>query len=411
LFVAKFKDGTIISMGEDWRVEELKELRKKRKFYCPTCQQEVQLKLGRTRLWHFAHHSNECQGSLEHESMYHLKGKMQLYNWLKKQNVKVALECYLPIIRQRPDLLFRYNEKLYALEYQCSPLETTLMEKRTRGYEQIGIIPLWIFGGNRLKRHGPNTFSLKAFEWLASRTSKKHHFHLTYFCPDQNRFAHLHQLTPYSPIKVLTSYHETPTFHTTIDSIIYPQSKENINILEKWLTIKKNWRYQTLSPYPSKLQRNSRNLLYKNRIPPGFFPIEAGWPTAYHYLFASSPKHWQLLLLFECLQHQPLQRSFPRRIVSQCMYFYIEHNWINLRRMPSSTHWELAVKGYLHFLVKIGYLEKINEKEEDYKRVKDITIPSSLEEAIKLDHMLKVQVMNQNNQGYNKGISVRKTNI
>lgn len=267
MFVAKFKDGTKISLVDDWHLEELRELRKKRPFFCPVCEESVQLKLGTTRLWHFAHEPQAaCSERGESESMYHMKGKKLLYEWLQSQQVKVALECYLPIIKQRPDLLFRFKNTLYAVEYQCSPIEITLLEKRTQGYKQIGVVPIWILGGNRLKRYGPHTFSLKSYEWLCTQLSKNHFFHLTYFCSEQKSFAQLHQLTPYSSTKFLASYQESSLMNTSISSIVQPPLVRKGNMFGKWITVRKNWRYKNLSPYPSKIERIIREILYKNGI-------------------------------------------------------------------------------------------------------------------------------------------------
>ncbi|MFC0557662.1 competence protein CoiA [Halalkalibacter alkalisediminis] len=390
MFIAKFKDGTKISLVDDWHLDELKELRKKRSFFCPVCEASVQLKLGTTRLWHFAHEPHAaCSDLGENESLYHLKGKKFLYQWLQSHQVKVALECYLPIIRQRPDLLFRFNDTLYAIEYQCSPIETTLLEKRTQGYNQIGIIPIWILGGNRLKRFGPHTFSLKSYEWLCTHTSKSHFFHLTYFCPEQTRFAQLHQITPYSSTKFLASYHESPLFKTPLHSIVQPNFEGKGNMFDKWMTVRKNWRYKNLSPYPAKIERIIRELLYKNGIPPSLFPIETGWPTAYHYLISSSPYHWQLLILFECLQHQPLNQPFSRKIVIQCLFPYIENRWLMLRRI--SEPWTQAIDGFLHFLTRIGYLGKVESKQGMFKRLRNPVIPTNVEEAVVLDQSLKLR--------------------
>lgn len=390
MFIAKFKDGTIISLMDDWRLDELKELRKNRQFYCPACKASVQLKLGTVKLWHFAHQAHtSCNVKGESESLYHLKGKKILYQWLKSQQVEVALECYLPIIRQRPDLLFRYNETLYAIEYQCSPIESNLLEKRTQGYNQIGIIPIWILGGNRLKRHGPHTFTLKSYEWLCIHSSKNHFFHLTYFCPEQNRFAQLHQITPYSSTKFLAHYHESPLLKTSIDSIVQPKQKVDNKLFDRWMTVRKNWRYKSLTPYPAKIERVIREILYRNGVPPSLFPIESGWPTAYHYLFSSSPYLWQLLLLYECFQHQPLDKPFSRQIPIQCLYPYIENKSLMLRQI--ATPWTQAVDGFLHFLTRVGYLERIHSKQGMFKRVRNPVIPTNVEEAVRLDQTVKLR--------------------
>ncbi|ARK31459.1 competence protein CoiA [Halalkalibacter krulwichiae] len=392
MFNAKFEDGTIISMIDDWRIDELRELRNKRKFYCPVCNSLVQLKLGVKKLWHFAHKANvNCDESLERESMYHLKGKKRLYHWLQNQGIEVALECYLPIIRQRPDLLFRYNKILYAIEFQCSPINLTLFEKRTRGYQEIGIVPIWILGGNRVKRHGPKTFTIKSFEWLSCQKSTNQLHQLIYYCPERDCFARLNQITPYTSIKSLASYREIPLLKTPVDFIVKPDTQRSFNLFEQWLVIRKHWRYQFLTPYPVKAEKMIRNVLYKYNVPVSLFPLEAGWPTDYHYLISTPTHYWQLYLLFECLLQQSIHQPFSRNLVIQSLFPHIHNNIFPLRQMLEGRSWTLAIDGYLSFLVQIGFLMKDPESRGEYQRIRNIEISPSIEKAIEKDQSLKLK--------------------
>ncbi|MDT8862738.1 competence protein CoiA family protein [Alkalihalobacillus sp. MEB130] len=413
MFNAKLKDGTVISMMDPWHLSELKELRKKRSFFCPVCHSLVQLKLGTTKLWHFAHQANSnCMNSLEKETYYHLNGKRQLFNWLKNEQVDVAMEVYLPLIRQRPDLLFRFNHQIYALEFQCSPIHSTLLDSRTSGYEQLGIIPLWILGGNRLKRHGPHTFSMRPFEWHTIRTLDNNEAVVSYFCPDQSKFGSLHQLTPYSTTRLIASYQETVAVNTSIESFLFPKPI-HAKMIEKWLTVKKHWRYHRPTPYKAKAETHHQNLLYRHRIPPSLFPIEAGWPSNHHQLIATSPFHWQTYLLIEFFQHQPLFEVFSIRLAIHCIQPFFERKTFMLRFPNENKNWTDAIHGYFQFLVQIGYLEK--KGQHSFRRVRDMIVPSTVEEAISLDQTMYVRevakIMNRNNEGQNKGISTHKSNI
>ncbi|NEU29657.1 hypothetical protein GN156_02565 [bacterium LRH843] len=384
MFCANLEDGTTISVMDKWHLEELKELRKKRSFYCPMCKEAVQLKLGRKRQWHFAHIANSsCDQTVENETMYHMNGKKQLYEWLKQQQVEAALEVYLPLIRQRPDILFRYDKSLYALEYQCAPIEPSLLEKRTSNYKQLGIIPIWILGGNRLKRHSEQTFSLKTFEWFSSRKNESDQYYLTYYCPNQQKIGYLEQLTPYTPTRLLAAYQEHPIQTLIIKNFLSPPSKKEFPF-DYWLSIKKHWRYQHPAPYPTRTDLFIQQLLYRKRISPSLFPIEAGWPTDQHYVIESSPFQWQSFLLFECLQYQPLHHSFSSRIAKQCLQPYMNNGIFGHRQTLECHNWTAAVDGFLHWLCKLNYLEKVNGNDQ-YKRVRTITLPTSIEQAITLD--------------------------
>ena len=54
--------------------EKAAELRKKR-WFCPVCKSELDIKLGREKLPHFAHKKQAVSGESEPESEYHLEGK------------------------------------------------------------------------------------------------------------------------------------------------------------------------------------------------------------------------------------------------------------------------------------------------------------------------------------------------
>ncbi len=110
-------------------------LRNKEEFICPVCGEEVTLKLGNQRIFHFAHKKvGTCRDFYERESVYHMDGKRQLYQWLVQQKIPSILEYYDREIEQRPDVMFVYQGKKYALEYQCSTISETVFMKRTRSY-------------------------------------------------------------------------------------------------------------------------------------------------------------------------------------------------------------------------------------------------------------------------------------
>ncbi len=66
-------------------------------FFCPQCQQPVQLKIGTVNIPHFSHIAHQSCERLfaEGESMLHLQGKIQLFEWLNKQGYAVELEPYI----------------------------------------------------------------------------------------------------------------------------------------------------------------------------------------------------------------------------------------------------------------------------------------------------------------------------
>ncbi|WP_062048069.1 competence protein CoiA [Bacillus sp. JCM 19034] len=395
MFTASLANGTTISLVDDWPLQELKELRKKDQFYCPVCKNPVVLKIGRKNHSHFAHHSKQgCSYLPERETHYHLTGKRDLYDWLTKQHVQVKMEYYLPIISQRPDLLFRYQNQLYALEFQCATIGMDSIEKRTEGYIQQGIIPLWIFGGNRLKRNGQHHFTLHTFEWFASYEHEKKR-NLTYYCTEAKAFSQLIQLTPYTSQKVLAGYKETPLSKMTITTVLSPNT-ETPFMIQQWLAIKKHWRYQNPNPYPRATERYFQQLHYKHRLSPSLFPIEAGWPSLQYELLETSPYIWQTFLLLECLQHQPIHQPFHKHIVIQTMQGLIRNRLFPQRTFFQMNDWTLAIDGYLNWLEDMRYIKKHDPSQMKYVRLRDAIYPENAKQAIQLDHKCMFRVIEKN---------------
>ncbi|WP_317906723.1 competence protein CoiA, partial [Bacillus subtilis] len=81
----------------EWRY-----LQKAGRFRCPICNQQVRMRLGTKRRWHFAHQKSEqCPSGGEGESDEHVRGKQLLFHWAAKQNKATQLETYLRESKQR----------------------------------------------------------------------------------------------------------------------------------------------------------------------------------------------------------------------------------------------------------------------------------------------------------------------
>ncbi|MCM3761903.1 hypothetical protein M3212_14095 [Alkalihalobacillus oceani] len=413
MFTAEYQDGTTISLLEGWQLAELKQLRREQEFYCRSCKEPLLLKLGGKRQWHFAHRTKStCKAMGEAETPYHLEGKKQLYYWLKGHSLDVGIEIYLPIIQQRPDLVVRYQQRLYAVEFQCSPIPVSVIAKRSRGYQEVGITPIWLLGGNRLKRQRSSTYAIQAFEWHAFRHYPPDNLSLSYYCPEQHSFAFLQHVMPYSATRTLAELQQSP-LESTQPAALFHQPKQLPARRMKWLEIKKHWRYQHPLSYPSRVESYLLQLLYRYSLPRNLFPIEAGWPSPYYYYFETSPYHWQTFLLFEFLEHQPLTKPFTLQIVSRCIQPYMLKGLFSRRQIHEEAGWLQAVKGYLSWLCQMGYLEQTGE--EYFKRVRSIVIPRTMEEAFRLDAAAARRCFTMEdeaeNSGDNKGINSKKANI
>ena len=135
MFIARDEKGKLINA--------LEKEPKKQDYYCPACGTSVRLRKGKNVRTHFAHTSiKQCDYYYENESLEHLENKVALFNWALK-NDKAELEYPIPDLKQIADVLV--NKQL-AIEVQCSPLSSKLLQERSYGYRSLGIQVLWLLG-------------------------------------------------------------------------------------------------------------------------------------------------------------------------------------------------------------------------------------------------------------------------
>lgn len=129
--------------------EQLKKWTEKKILLCPVCNKPYEYCHGKIKTPYFRHiEKMSCDYQYnEPETEEHLKGKRDLFEWIKKQpNVKNAvLEGWIPETKQRPDIMFEYKNKKYVIEYQCSPISTDYIERHEL-YDAAGINDIWICG-------------------------------------------------------------------------------------------------------------------------------------------------------------------------------------------------------------------------------------------------------------------------
>ncbi|MGA9286927.1 MAG: competence protein CoiA family protein, partial [Anaerobacillus sp.] len=181
-------DGILFNLADHkGELNDLRKLRNKSEYFCPVCGLKMMMKLGEKRIWHFAHQGTAfCNERWEPESNYHLTGKLQLYEWIKKDHSDVKVECYLPVSRQRPDLLLPSSS--IAIEYQCSLINNNLLKQRTSDYQHLGLDVYWILGAKRLKINYHQIHSIREMEWAAVSIRKGSPI-LFYYCPEEKKFA------------------------------------------------------------------------------------------------------------------------------------------------------------------------------------------------------------------------------
>ncbi|WP_081897180.1 competence protein CoiA [Geobacillus icigianus] len=392
LFVALLADGTVLSLvgAERWSEERLAGWKRRAPFFCPACRQEVVLRSGPRRLPHFAHRKGTaCPAEHEPESERHLIGKRDWFVWLTTQGIEAKLEPYLPAIRQRPDVLFRHQWHLYALEYQCSTIEESVFYERNDGYRRLGIRPLWVLGAHHLRRLSTpaGDVALSRFQWLfAHRFSSSSLPHIWYYSTETKRFIRLVRPLPLSVRRALATIDSVPLSSldfTALTAACHPPLPPLF--WEQWLEKKKQWR-RTFPLYPNRATRLICSDFYQLGIVPALFPVEAGWPLPRGYLWETSPFIWQTYMLLPFLR-APGQTMTMAQLL-RWMDEKIRTGRLVPRRLPlvGRDNYRQAVAEYVHWLRLLGYLQR--EAGERLRLVKPLTFPATVEDMLRQEGRL-----------------------
>lgn len=142
-------DQPLILINTPYSYQTIKKWANKGILKCPICSNSYEFCCGRVVIPYFRHKDKKkCEDIYsEPETIEHLQGKIDLYNWLIKQPnlTDIVLEGWIPKTKQRPDLMFKHNGNLYILEYQCSPISSEYYERHEL-YQAAGIKDIWICG-------------------------------------------------------------------------------------------------------------------------------------------------------------------------------------------------------------------------------------------------------------------------
>jgi hypothetical protein len=154
MLVAYGPDGQPV-VAEETPLEKLLLWSREQALHCPNCRGVVHVRGGPTKQMqlHFAHQRGECAWSTEGESVRHMRGKLVLAQWLRRQfpTATVSLEERLPDANRIADIfLVPGSGKCQAVEFQCAPLELAEWQARHAAYRSANIIDTWIIGSNRL---------------------------------------------------------------------------------------------------------------------------------------------------------------------------------------------------------------------------------------------------------------------
>lgn len=351
-------DNKYISLTSDYSREQLLKLRKQRNFICPQCKSELQLKVGKVKTPHFAHLPDAMCHNLfsEGESETHLLGKLALYDFFKKANKQVILEPFLTSLSQRPDLFVNDQNRLYAIEFQCSSIDSDLFMKRNLGYIQNGIQPFWL-----LKT--PNKYdeemsritvvSLSKFEQQFIIKDDYNHYLLT-FHPQTKTFFYFAHLIHLKNNQFISEIHRLPLQIQT-----FPFLKPKRASFSQFLSMLKIYKKRTQTYVENKIYISSKGVndvllrsIYELKLNRFILPIFIGVPTKYAMYMEMAAVEWQTALFYYCHLHQ--------KHVSQITNYDMTHfiRWLNLE--PSNEKIQ-AIDSYIKLLKELA-ISDVNER-------------------------------------------------
>lgn len=392
LLTAITESGRTVSLLGNWEKHELQQLTQKETLLCPACHEKVRIKTGEKRIWHFAHISKlNCEAQLENESEYHLKGKIQLYEWLQKQGIDVEVEKYLPKSKQRPDLYVTWQNQDFAIEFQCSTIDASLLMKRTTSYLRENIIPLWILGGNRLKKSSVDTIKISSFDLLMANSISTNNLRLIYYCPSTNRFCITKALIPFASntFSAVTEFYNPNDL--SFPMLITSRDTENYPKKETWLAMKRRFRSITYLYIDDSYKR----LFYENGIPLCFLPGEAGIPVRSMIWLKTGPMLWQGWILLKFIIPLKIGERITFQDIYQGFKMQVQKGFFTLRQLPSlkDSHYSFAIMEYLQQLARLGIVAKDTERKSTFRKTADLTIPKNIDQACELDRTVLLRLI------------------
>jgi competence protein CoiA len=385
MLVACRENGEKISLGEQWERSDLDLWRRKEGFSCPQCGERVILKLGNKRIWHFAHQKDSvCVLEYERESEYHMAGKLQLYQWLREQDISAELEKYIPGCKQRADIAFQWREKKYAVEFQCSPIAEELLTKRTEGYLNHGLAPIWIPGGNQLKRTSANTLAMSEFQFLFLRKQGKRWI-MPAYCADTRQFIFLAHIIPITSAKVIAKLNPISRLELSLPEFLETPSVRNHSFVYWVQELNKMKSY--FLRYPGRMQKKFLHELYINGFNLLTLPPELGLPVPSAPFIQTPPLLWQTFLYLDHFCHAPEGKQITTYDILQSFLSRMKKQQIQIRRLPlaDSGDFRHAIREYLDLLVSLSLLEKVNHRA--YRMAKPFQNFKSMEDKERADSL------------------------
>ncbi|MDQ0174640.1 competence protein CoiA [Bacillus chungangensis] len=384
MFIALDKDGKKVAvhyLGPN----EMINFRNRSPFYCPQCQSKLIFKAGKKKIPHFAHQRLiNCHAESEPESEMHLQGKKDLYVWLQTMTKTVYLEHYFTSIKQRADIFVKKDGHSYAIEYQCSSIPLRQIIKRTEGYRQKGIIPVWVLGGLPYQKQMKKTTSLyllNEFQWSLVGIYRSRSYYLLSYKPRTKRFYCLSYLLPVTARKTFGQLHSIPLSKATFPLTVSKETKKSRYSLTDWINEKRQWLNQKV--YFTKNRSDPfLKAIYESKLTTYLLPPIIGVPINQNNC-KTNVIEWQFYVWHDFLSKLKKGDTFTDHDLFQKMAIRVEKRHIQFRTLllnhETNQSCDQLFLAYLNVLVKTGYILKYGCS--NYQLVKKLSFSQNVEAA------------------------------
>lgn len=380
MLTAYTKSGTKICLGDGWDRRKLLHLRENNSFCCPLCNESLILKLGEKKIFHFAHKKDSiCRLEHENESEYHLKGKLQLYNWLKTQDLKPELEYYDSSIMQRADILFQVKKQRFALEYQCSKINEELFCKRTLGYLSKGYTPIWILGSNQWNRKSTNLSSFSDFHYLFLQKFTSNIWMIPFYCSETQKFIIQQSIQPVSIRKAFSYQKITNISNMDIAQLFSPRFVNPIQPIQ-WIKELIYYKHQLIS-FSGSYQNSFLKTIYEHYLHLSLLPPYVGLPVANSVCIITPPLIWQTYLFIDVLYKRNIHSPIKLNEVFLAFKRRVDQKQILLRYLPlnkDERNLSFAILQYFQLLESTKIIRKLDE--QTFMINSDIVVPETVPE-------------------------------
>lgn len=358
MFIAKTRDGQIVSLMNASR-QALTYLKKQEHYFCPACNGQLILKMGMKKLPHFAHKS-QCSIKPEGESKHHHLGKKKLYQWLTRQGFEPQIEYYLSHLNQQPDLLFQWNGRNVAIEFQCSIIPGEEIYRRTSSYLNYSYYPMWVVDHRLITSKYKQIIYLNEFlTHFITRVSTGDSFILA-MDPSEGKFYTYHHIVPFSINRAFVTVQEF-TLQERLGKLLISNDRSFL-FYDYWYKETEQW-VRRLTITPNGRKNAFLQFLYHHHLHLLNLPPEIGVPVPEMFIMKSAPIEWQFYIWFYFLYKQRLGAVIPLEHI----YSFIGERlkqFIVVRQLASfqNSFWRLPVDAYIQFLTNIGFFRREGDK-------------------------------------------------